>query len=77
MVYVYLSNQINISFDSKVSWHSRLGLHNTSTASLQRVKTPPPTIPFPVQNGSSSVQNGNSSVQNGKIIISKNIKNIL
>ena len=35
------------------------------------------TIPFPVQNGSSSVQNGNSSVQNGKIIISINIKNIL
>ena len=41
-------------------------------------------IPFPVQNGSSSVQNGNSSVQNGnssvqngKIIISINIKNIL
>ena len=42
------------------------------------------SIPFPVQNGSSSVQNGNSSVpngnssvQNGKIIISINIKNIL
>ena len=35
------------------------------------------TIPFPVQNGSSSVQNRNSSVQNGKIIISINIKNIL
>ena len=42
------------------------------------------TIPFPVQNGNSSiqngnssVQNGNSSVQNGKIIISINIKNIL
>ena len=39
------------------------------------------SIPFPVQNGSSSVQNGNSlfknrnsSVQNGKIIISINIK---
>ena len=42
------------------------------------------SIPFPVQNGSSSVQNGNSSVQNGnslvqngKIIMSINIKNIL
>ncbi len=42
------------------------------------------TIPFLVQNGSSSVQNGNSSVQNGKssvqngkITISINIKNIL
>ena len=49
------------------------------------------TIPFPVQNasssfqnvsssfqnGNSSFQNGNSSVQNGKIIISINIKNIL
>ena len=41
-------------------------------------------MPFPVQNGSSSVQNGNSSfqngnssVQNGKIIISINIKDIL
>ena len=47
-------------------------------------------IPFPVQNGSSSVQNGNSSVQNGissfqswnssvqngKIIISINIKKL-
>ena len=32
------------------------------------------SIPFPVQNGNSSVQNGNSSVQNGKIIISINIK---
>ena len=41
------------------------------------------SIPFPVQNGSSSVQNGNSSfqngnnsVQNGKIIISINIKKL-
>ena len=41
--------------------------------------TPGPlwSIPFPIQNGSSSVQNGDSSVQNGKIIISINIKNIL
>ena len=42
------------------------------------------SIPFPVQNGSSSVQNGNSSFQNGnssfqngKNIISINIKDIL
>ena len=34
-------------------------------------------IPFPLQNGNSSVQNGNSSVQNGKIIISINLRNIL
>ena len=50
----------------------------------------PVYIPFPVQNGSSSVQNGNSSVQNGnssfqngnssvqngKIMISINIKKL-
>ena len=35
------------------------------------------SIPFPVQNGNSSVQNGNNSVLNRKIIISINIKNIL
>ena len=47
------------------------------------ISTPNYYIPFPVQNGSSSVQNGNSSVQNGnssvqngKIIMSINIKKL-
>ena len=39
---------------------------NSTTSALQPEKnTLKGTIPFPVQNGSSSVQNGNSSFQNG------------